>query len=134
MKYLILFLVSFNIFAEFKTNEMITNFRDVYRTKPDPVFNNYIITYYGSTLNKEAKKNPDLISYKTVPVFFNHELEKSVDLEKNSLPYICYFFKEEKVNIFAVNVNVWNNLPEKERDELFFINYHKCRFKNQRKL
>lgn len=129
IKFLITFIISINCFAQFKTNEIITDYHDVFRTKADPAFFDHIIAYYKSDLNKNAKKDPKVVSYKTVPVFLNHELEKSVDLNKNDLKYICYFFKDEKLNVFAININIWNSLEKKDRDELFFTNYHKCRFK-----
>lgn len=129
IKIILTFFITSNCFAQFKTNDIITDYHDVFRTKADPAFYDHIIEYYNSDLNKTAKKDPTLISYKTVPVFLNHDLEKSVDLTKNDLKYICYFFKEEKLNVFAINVNLWNSLEKKDRDELFFTNYHKCRFK-----
>jgi hypothetical protein len=125
----ILLTICQNCFAQFKTNEIITDYHDVYRTKADPAFYEHILAYYKSELNINGKKDPKLTAIKTIPVFLNHELEKSVDLAKDSLTFICYYFKDEKVNIFAVNINIWNTLQKKDRDELFFTNYHRCRFK-----
>ena len=127
-----LMFISSMVFAEEIINyENITTIKDTYRNRTHPDFKPYILNYFHA-LPQNPKRNSFMYKkYKTVPVYFEDSLAEEINLPV-SIPLIqvCYFYKDQNMNVLALSKTHWKKLSDKEKDEFFYSSYDSCRFKS----